>query len=706
MSTHPTDPSQPPGVVPDLVHEEEALLAEVRALLHATPYDVPPSEKELVEELVRLRDEIHRAKEEDKGSILAQYNQQLTVLEQIRSSRDRAQVDPDSPYFAHMRLEEDGEERDVYLGKATRLDGGLRIVDWRHAPVSRLFYTYQQGDLYEERLGDRVREGEIVARRTLTIERGDLHRVDAPEGTFLKGEDGIWSAREAGVPRLLGGAGSATPALHDARTTAVDRRLGSDRSGRAHRVDKRLPDIAGLIDPDQFDLITRDPKGFLVIRGTAGSGKTTVALHRIAWLAYQDATFDSEDTRFLVFSKALRDYVSRVLPALGVGRAKVQTFPEWAATLRRQHFKMLPRRHRDDTPEAVVRLKTHPATMVALERHITSHSGPRTAEQAVDDWISVLSRPDALRPVLNELAPGALSDAQLRSATTWCRDRFDALLTRMEGGEVEEELALDAEDDALLLRAWQLRVGPLRERNRPIAYKHVAIDEVQDFSPVEVRVLIDCLDAKRSLTLSGDTQQHVMQASGFTSWTTFFGWLGVEGAAVDTLRVAYRSAAPIVRFAQAVLGELAEDDTPPLTVRDGPPVEVFRFTDHGHCVAFLADVLERLGREEPLASCAVIVPDRGLAGLYHQGLERARVPRLHRVTDEDFRFMPGVEIVEASQVKGLEFDYVVIVEASAGSYPDTPSFRRLLHVAATRAIHQLWITSVGTLSPMVREGMG
>jgi len=62
------------------------------------------------------------------------------------------------------------------------------------------------------------------------------------------------------------------------------------------------------------------------------------------------------------------------------------------------------------------------------------------------------------------------------------------------------------------LRAWQLRIGPLPGRDSaPLRYRHVAIDEVQDFSPVEVQVLLDCLDDRRSITLAGDTQQHLMQ---------------------------------------------------------------------------------------------------------------------------------------------------------------------------------------------------
>ena len=61
------------------------------------------------------------------------------------------------------------------------------------------------------------------------------------------------------------------------------------------------------------------------------------------------------------------------------------------------------------------------------------------------------------------------------------------------------------------------------------------------------------------------------------------------------------------------------------------------------------------------------------------------------------------DVVDVDQVKGLEFDYVVIIEANAFAYPDTPHHQRLLHVAATRAVHQLWLTCVGTPSPLLPE---
>ncbi len=688
-----------------IVLEEADLLARVRALIAEAPYLKAASDQDVVGELVRLRDEMPRAKEEDKPALIQQYEQLYYQMTQLRAAADLPQVNADSPYFGHLRLREKGRDRDVCIGKATRIDNGLRIIDWRNAPLSKIFYSYQQGEEYEEEIGDRVHEGVVLARRTVTIENGDLHRVDAPEGTFLVDEsaEGGWRREARETPRLAGGE-QASAIVHE--TGGGDRRLGTDLAGSRRRSDKRLPDIAGLIDPDQFRLITQPTGGFLVIRGTAGSGKTTVALHRIAWLAFEDPSVDSPDTMFVVFSRALRDYVGNVLPRLGVQHVRVSTWGEWASDLRRSHFPMLPRRSRDDTPSIVNRLKLHPVMLAALEEQVGKVNGPSTPDQAWDDWASVITQLDVIRSVVERHAPTAFTEEELRRATQWCRERHEELLAWMDGDR-ETEVALDDEDDALLLRAWQLRVGPLRNKRtqRALRYRHIAVDEVQDFTPIDVRVLLDCLDERQSITLAGDTQQHVMKDAGFTSWSEFFGYLGVKGTAVETLRVAYRSSREIVTFAMGLLGDLREDDTPPLTVRSGPPVELFRFTDHGQAIAVLADALRDLMRAEPFASVVLLSPSVSASTMYFEGLKKAEVPRLRQVTEEDFSFRPGIEITEVSQVKGLEFDYVILVDASQAAWSDTPSARRLLHVAASRAVHQLWVTSVGTPSVIIRQAI-
>ena len=366
---------------------------------------------------------------------------------------------------------------------------------------------------------------------------------------------------------------------------------------------------------------------------------------------------------------------------------------------------MLPRTVREDTPAVVVRLKLHPALMAALEEQVSRVSGSATAEQAVDDWMSVLTQPELLEPHIRALDPGAFAESELARVAVWCRDRGEEAVRWMDGDR-EEPAALDVEDAPILLRAWQLRVGPLRtKRKRPLRYRHIALDEVQDFSPLEVQVLLSTLDASQSITLAGDTQQHVMKEAGFTSWTSFFQHLGIEGTSVDTLRVAYRSSKQVVDFALDLLGELAEDDSPPLVTRTGPPVELFRFTDHGAAVAFLADVLKELIENEPLASVVLLCPDALVSATYLDGLNRSDVPYLRRVQDQGFSFSPGIEITEVDQVKGLEFDYVIVIQATAAYYPDRPAYRRLLHVAATRAVHQLWLTAVGAPSPIIREAL-
>ncbi|MCW5893252.1 MAG: ATP-binding domain-containing protein [bacterium] len=694
--------------MPDpIVDEELRILAQVRAALETTRAATAPSETAVVRELEQVRDALREgAKTEDRPALLQQWDRQSALLRQLRTAERPTDVDPGSPYFAHLALRENGRPLDILIGKTTRTLPDYPIVDWRNAPVSQIFYRYRQGEEYEEEIAGRTRTGVVATRRTLAIRDAALLRVEAPEGTFARdpaAADG-WSRLEIARPALGGGQGSALRA-HDV-DAGGHRRLGTDVAGRARRADKHLPDIAGLIDPAQFDLIVRPQAGYVVIRGTAGSGKTTVALHRIAYLAYDDPAIDSSHTLFLVFSPALRDYVSHVLPALGVARVQVRTFPEWAAEQVRRLWPKLPRAIRETVPGVVARLKLHPAMDAALALQVARVEAKATPAQAFDDWASVLTQPALLAEVLAQQAPGEFSADELERVADWARRRHEELLAWL-GGDPHVEAALEQEDLALLLRAWQHRVGPLPSGGeRPLRYKHVAIDEVQDFSPLEVQVLLGCLDRRRSLTLAGDTQQHISAEGGFTSWSAFLDRLGLEGAAVSTLEVSYRCTHEIATFADAVLGPLREDATPARTVRSGPPVELFRYTDHGAAVASLADALGDLARQEPLASVAVLTPSPELSAIYAQGLTTGEVPRLRRVERQDFSFAPGVEVTEIEQVKGLEFDYVVLVEVSTSHFPDTPAARRRLHVGATRAVHQLWVVSVGTPSALVRDAAG
>ncbi|MBW2275339.1 MAG: ATP-binding domain-containing protein [Deltaproteobacteria bacterium] len=685
-----------------VVGEELELLSRVRSALEALPEAKNASQAPLVRELERLREVmISGGENKDLPALTEQWHHQAAVLSQLRRAGAPAQVDPGSPYFAHLRLREDGAERDLCLGRVTCIKRGLRIVDWRDAPISKIFYRYQQGESFDEEIAGRERMGEVVLRRLVRIRDGALERVQAPEGDFESESEapGGWRRREHRSARLAGGESVALRAHGPGEGAA--RRLGSDHHGLEYRADKRLPEITGLIDAEQFGLITRQAAGFLVIRGAAGSGKTTVALHRVAYLAYDDERIDSSQTLVVMFSRGLRNYVSHLLPSLGLSQVRVVTYPDWVAEERRRHFPRLPSKVREDTPALVQRLKLHPVLAAALEEQVKQVAGSATWEQAFDDWSSVLSGARGIEQAQERLGEGAFSSAEIAKFVDWNRGRIDELCGALAGepGAVGE---LDPEDDALLLRAWQLRVGPLRGRGgRLLRYRHAVLDEVQDFAPLEVQVLLDCLGDDSSITLAGDTQQHVMQTSGFSSWSDFFVHLGIEGSAVETLKVSYRSSEEIVRFAFSLLGDLQEEEAMPEATRSGPPVELFRFTDRGACVAFLADALRELMRTEPLASVAILTPSEEASRTYTEGLATSDVPCLRRIVDQDFTFAPGIEVTEIEQAKGLEFDYVILADVTAVHYPDLPASRRLLHVGATRAVHQLWLTSVGTPSPLL-----
>jgi DNA helicase-2/ATP-dependent DNA helicase PcrA len=696
-----------------VVSEEERLLRETQEKLQRPRKESTSSIdiQRVVGEMERLRSEIPGANDDERPGLLMQFERLGHQLDQYNKAEEAAQVDPEKPYFAHMRLKEGRRTRDVFLGRATRLDHGLRIVDWRHAPVSSLFYRYQEGDDYDEEFGGREVEGSVLARRTLTISGGDLHRVQSPQGHFIRqGEE--WHEVSALSPKLAGGAGEALK-FHTSRT-GVAARMGS---GKAYKVDKHLPEISALIDPEQFKLITADDAQLVVIRGVAGSGKTTVALHRLAYLNYKHpGEFRANRMMVIVWGKALQRFISKVLPGLGVKGVAVRTFAEWSDQIRARLYPFMPTRKAEDTPAVVTRLKLHPAMLRILEDYVSKNKGWDTASRAVEDWSHILTSRKLLARGLKKYARGAFSDEDLDRILRWTVRQVDLvneyLQIRSEADDmdaedvkrVQDEVFLDDEDDPLLLRLWQLRVGPVPyrgTRGKPLRYRHLVIDEAQDLSPLEVRVLMDCTTPERSMTLAGDTQQHVLQEAGFTDWNEFFGHLGVKGTAVSTLRVSYRSTQPIVNFALDCLGTLAEDEDPPTASRDGVPVEVFGFSDPGETSAFLAEALHGLIAEEPNASIALLARTPEQAGMYYQGLQQAALPRLSWVRQQDFAFAPGIEVTDVTQAKGLEFDYVILLDVGAEAWPDTPAARRQLHVAATRAAHQLWVTYIGKPSPIL-----
>jgi DNA helicase-2/ATP-dependent DNA helicase PcrA len=809
-----------------IAYEEEALCDRVVAHLSTPRPSRPPparADDDLV--LLSLRDQVASARLEDVPALVTQM-EQVAAVASLRGAGVVEPVDPASPYFGHLRLRERGRGvRDVLIGRTTYVEprADVRIVDWRHAPVSQLYYRYEEGAEYEEQFGDREVEGVLLVRRTVTITDGRLERVTAPQGAFVRSAGGDWQRLAARQVELSGGQGVAVRAEH-LRPAHVPGTLGA-AGGAEQREDRHLPEIAALLDPHQFAAITQPDSGLVVVQGGAGSGKTTIGVHRMAYLAYQSrARFTPERMLVVVGTPALRDYIAQLLDALGLASVPVVTFAAWAAKMRARVFDWLVLPREDDAPPEVSRLKTDPALLALLARRAAAlrQQGRLHARDALWLWADTLTDRAALGEAVLGGARPRLSAEQLERAWRWCSDRCPAVVEwapedgedggqeaehrggrdgrprtghdgpngggrdaahgglghadydQGQGGDAEaaldqgrgrgrdrdqegdldlygdrdldpyreraceqdrerertrdheldpdlgdhiagadglietrdEHARLDPEDDALLLRAYQLLCGPLRNRKRkPLAYEHLFIDEAQDLAAVDLCVLAEIASAHKSITLAGDTSQRLNVETGFADWDEVIAALGLDHTAIEPLRIAYRSTREVLAFARAVLGPLA-DPEPPIAPRSGASVEHHAFPSAGAAAAFLGDALRSLFIREPRATVAVLARYAEQAETYYLALRLAELPHLRLVKSFDFVFRPGIDVTEIRQVKGLEYDYVVLVDVTASTYPDQDEARYLLHIGATRAAHQLWVLSSGPPSPLLRPWLG
>ena len=326
--------------------------------------------------MVALRDEIGEARLEDVPALVAQM-ERLQGVSLTRADLQTMLVDPASPYFGHLRLREEvrgrgAVERDVLIGRATFVDAAARIniVDWRHAPVSQLFYRYAEGSDYEERFGDRDVEGEIVARR-IAHHRG--RRADARR--LPAGRLGARAGRQATITAAGSAPTCRRTSSRAARTHGASPSPGARRAGRRARgppgagpppARDRGADRSAPVRPDH-----RARRGVVVIQGGAGSGKTTVGLHRLAYLAH---TFPEQ----LRAAPAGRRHARR--GAGGVHRpaaAVAGRRPASASTTFRDlaergaappSSRGCARASSTTRPPAVTRVKSHPALLHELER--------------------------------------------------------------------------------------------------------------------------------------------------------------------------------------------------------------------------------------------------------------------------------------------------------------------------------------------------
>jgi DNA helicase-2/ATP-dependent DNA helicase PcrA len=643
--------------------EHESLQAEetiFKGVTSAITAQVATAEDRLYHENQRARAltaEIHETRRaEDKALLASDEAVSHGIKDSKREEIDILKKQLENPYFARIILEEDDTNAskkviEYKLGFSANPD--LRIIDWRKAPISKLYYEYKEGDDYLEEILGRERSGTVTLRNRIDVERGNLKAVHNRFGTFYwNAKDGCWEST----------------------------------SGSAHRrkaTDSQLPEILSLITAEQFRSITVDADTAILIQGVAGSGKTTVAIHRLAWLLHKDnSPLQADECVFLMLSPALRRYVENSLPSAGIKGIGVRTYHEWAArTLKKlqssSEFSI--NRPLSAPPAAVQRIKRSLALLKALEKHCktTAADGRCTLESLQNDVLAVLRQPELL---IEADETRIISRDSVRETLEWTASNF-------------AEGVYDWSDDALLLRACQLRAGGvINEKSEFGSYGHIIVDEVQDLSSIELSTVIGAVKHQKDLTLVGDTSQNIDQHGSFPGWERLrkhWNFTG-EMSQYVSLEVSYRSTQQIMRLANHI-----QQGTGIKSGRSGRTPIWFKCRNESHGIEYVLKWLGKAVELYPTMVTAVICATPEEAKFAYKMLQPTFGPLVRLGDAYSFSFEEGILVTDVKQVKGLEFFSVLLWNPTNQSYSSNEYGRNLLYVAVTRAEENLCLVTWG-----------
>jgi DNA helicase II / ATP-dependent DNA helicase PcrA len=553
----------------------------------------------------------------------------------------------DKPYFARIIVEEevngDIKQLEYKIGFETNL--ACRIIDWRKAPLSRLYYQYKEGDFYDEDIQGRERSGTVLLRNRVAIEKGELVRVGCRLGEFTKiGSN--WKTTKSGA-----------------------------RSSGSYN---QLPDVFSLITPEQFSAITENASSAVLIQGIAGSGKTTVALHRLSWLLDKDnSDVSSLETAVLVMSPALKVYITNSLPALQAEEVKVFDFDEWV------FFSLtgstLPKdMSLESCPSTVNRIKHSLAFLSVFEEVVSKFASSFVASET-------LSFEDLRNFALELIVKTSEQNQEIISRDkTKLIDKSSIELTLKRSKGNFSNKCLDSCDLPLLLRLRQILFKDIYLPSSDYGlYKHLVIDEVQDLSPSHLRCILSAVESVDRLTLVGDTAQNIHDSSLFPGWDALMELanLDEENSKFLQLEVSFRSTLPIMKLAEYVVGKNSVE-----TGRSGRTPIWFDCFDEEKAVESSIDWLSRALEKYPTAITAVLCKTSEEAKLVYSYLLPTFGTTIRLADKKFFSLDEGIIVCEVSQVKGLEFCNILLWNVSKSNYNrNKPKDKNLLYVAITRA---------------------
>ncbi|MGF9976832.1 RNA polymerase recycling motor HelD [Viridibacillus arvi] len=688
------------------------------------------------------------------------------VYKQLSTLRRMKEV----PYFGRIDFIEEGEsaQEQIYIGISTLTDASgeeFLIYDWR-APISSIYYEYQTGPAKYATL-----EGEI---------KGILEK----KGQYLI-RDGVLQS------------------MFDTSITIGDEIL---QQVLGKGTDKHMHNIVATIQQEQNRIIRHDRGKLLIVHGAAGSGKTSAALQRIAFLLYKNRESMNAD-QIILFSpnSMFNSYVSNVLPELGEENMHQVTFQEYLDQRLSKEFQVEnPYEQLEyvltatNTPSyksrvASIRFKASPLFFNAIELYMKSleFSGMKfkdmifrgepivTAEQIakrfysndnslrfhnrlekLKDWlvkkINETQKAELTKPWVQEKIE-LLSDEEYHKAHTY--------LAKKRGFTGESIADYEVEPEVLARLIVQQKLKPLRKRvgtfgfidikgiykqlfaeplqikqwidgetpaewgeicqatlemldESKLSYedatpflfmkemiqgfqtngsiKHILIDEAQDYSPFQFEFLKRLFPSAK-MTVLGDFNQAIFaHASEMDDFRTLMSLYGPDETEVINMTRSYRSTKPIIEFTRRLVPN-GEGIIP--FERDGElPVltHLLNHTELHHCIASKVATL----RSQQYNSIAIICKSSKESKSAFEAL--SHIDDIKRVKSGSIEYEQGVVVIPSYLAKGIEFDAVIIYDASEQVYGDD-SLRRAFYTACTRAMHHLQLYSVGEPTPLLRN---
>lgn len=636
----------------------------------------------------------------------ARLEAQLRLFERARVHLPR---DPFPHYLAHLRLRSGERVSDVLFLHGAQPDRvpepELVIANWQTSRFAQVLFAGAEGERYELRTPQGTVQGEVLELNLTGFQDAELGQLLTPRWRFARGADGSW-LRWPRAAALL------TP--------------------RPQSEQERTPSLIDVtLDPAQRGAVELPATRSVLLLGEAGHGKTTVALHRLARL--YKAAGRSFRAAVIVPTDGLRRLIEPLLRSLGVD-VEVEVFDRWAAQQAREVFQDLPERESVDASAGVIRFKRDPALRVALTqlaepRRTRSSTAARPAARKPRRSSKPLARRRDLlhlfgdRALVSKVMSGSaqtfgghvlaevLEHARIQFSRTSEEEYAHVARSRLrtvdgrpidEGTPLQDAGSIDSEDYAVLFELDRMKAAQ-RERLplEPPAYDCILIDEAQELAPLELALIGRSLAPGGSLIVAGDADQQTDATVYFSSWEHSMHELGITEYERVVLPVSYRCPAQVVTLARSLLSSAS----PPAAAPDSAPAAAeaqlpfVHALNECHLARWLCGELAQLVARDPTASVALICRLPQTARRLHAALHQRNIGRL--VLDGQFLFRSGVNVTELDQVKGLEFDYVIVPDASPGTYPDTPEAHRALYVAVTRTRHQLQLGAVAGQTPLL-----